>query len=348
LDDAEREKQKALEAVEHQKDLAVEKEEKEKQRVLTYSASIGMVLVIFFLIFVFNRLKITRKQKEAIDEQKQVIEKTHEQLEEHHKEISDSINYAKSLQKAILPSKEELYKELIDGFVLFQPKNVVSGDFYWMEKLGDQVFFAVADCTGHGVPGAMVSVVCSNALDRAVHEFGHLDTGKILDKATDIVIERFEKSGEEVRDGMDIAICALNRKTNELQYSGANNPLWIIRENDGKQQFSDKDIYTENKYFVEVKASSQPVGKYERRKPFEATTLKLNKGDVLYVFTDGFADQFGGKKGKKFKYKPFKKLLFDIVDLPMGDQKNVIFKTFNDWKGDLEQIDDVCIIGVKI
>ena len=230
----------------------------------------------------------------------------------------------------------------------------VSGDFYWMESsdintngaLEKAIFLAAADCTGHGVPGAMVSVVCNNALNRAVREFKLTNPAEILDKVRLLVIETFEKSEEEVNDGMDIALCSLtfqipSAELNEsetvatLQYAGANNALYMVKTNDKEK-------------LVEIKPNKQPIGKVDNPEPFTQHTIKLQKGDTIYMFTDGFADQFGGKKGKKLMYKPFKNLLLSIQDKTMNEQKAMLGQYFEDWKGNLEQVDDVCVIGVRI
>jgi sigma-B regulation protein RsbU (phosphoserine phosphatase) len=252
-------------------------------------------------------------------------------VEEKQKEIIDSINYAKRLQDAILPPKKLIDDHLKENFVLFKPKDIVAGDFYWAEKIGDYFFIAAADCTGHGVPGAMVSVVCSNALNRSVKEFGMLETGKILDKTTDLVLETFEKSDEDVKDGMDISLLGINTKTGEMTWSGANNPLW----------------YLENGEMQEIKADKQPIGKSDHRKPFTTHSLPHSLS-ALFLFTDGYADQFGGVKGKKFKYKPFMELLQNHSSLKMEEQKNKLDEAIENWKGDIEQNDDICIIGIKI
>jgi len=351
VDDAEREKQKAIEETKHEKRLAIEQEEKEKQRVISISIAIGLVLVLLFLLFVFNRLRVTRKQKEVIEHQKEEVESAHNELEEKNREIMDSINYAKRIQSAILPPSKLVKEYLRESFILYKPKDIVAGDFYWVEistSLSPQnkkegieqsrsVLFAAADCTGHGVPGAMVSVICNNGLNRSVREYGLTDPGKILDKTREIVIAEFEKSEDEVKDGMDIALCSL--EGNKLQYAGANNPLWIIRTSpDGRQ---DGEL-------LETKADKQPIGKFDKQTPYTTHTFELEKGDSIYIFSDGYADQFGGDRGKKFKSKSFKELLLSIQDKPMNEQKEIIDNTFEVWKGDLEQIDDVCIIGVRI
>jgi len=286
----------------------------------------------------FSREIVLRK--EAEDKVKMAFE----ELEEKNKEILDSINYAKRLQQAILPSEKIWNNYLPDSFVLYQPKDIVAGDFYWIEKINETILFAAADCTGHGVPGAMVSVVCSNALNRTIKEFNITDPGKVLDKVRELVIETFEKSENEVKDGMDISLGALNLKTNELKWAGANNPLWYIHsplEKRGGQRPGDFIL-------SELKADKQPIGKYADEKPFTTHTLQLNKGDILYLFTDGYADQFGGPKGKKFKYKQLQELMITYHTKDMILQKEILTKAFSDWRKTLDQIDDVCIIGIKI
>ena len=208
-----------------------------------------------------------------------------------------------------------------------------------MEKYENHILFAAADCTGHGVPGAMVSVVCANSLSKALLEVKEAIPAKILDKTKQLVVEHFEKSGEDVKDGMDIALCSLKlfESYATLQYAGANNPLYIVREN--------REGIAE---LTEIKPNKQPIGKYFRQELFTNHEIELQKGDTIYVFTDGYADQFGGPKGKKMMYKPFKDLLLNIQDKSMDEQKEILEQHFNDWKGSLEQVDDVCIIGVRI
>ena len=251
-------------------------------------------------------------------------------LEEQHKEITDSINYAKRIQSAILPPKKIVKEYLQDSFILYKPKDLVAGDFYWMEHSDGKVFFAAADCTGHGVPGAMVSVVCNNALNRSVREFGMNTTGGILDKTKELVIKEFANSEDDVKDGMDIALCCLDG--NKLTYSGANNPLWIVR----------------NQEIIEIKADKQPIGKFEFEKPFTTHEMDLFKGDSLYIFSDGYQDQFGGDKGKKYKTGNLKKLLLSVQNHSMEKQRDLLNDEFENWRGSIEQIDDVCIIGVRI
>lgn len=307
----------------------IEIKSKQKEQNLLYG---GLGLVVLFALFIFNRFKITSKQKNIIENQKHLVE-------EKNKEILDSINYAKRIQTAILPPQKMIKNYLPDSFILYKPKDIVAGDFYWLEPIGSlkkEVLFAVADCTGHGVPGAMVSVICNNGLNRSVREQGLSEPGKILDKTREIVIAEFEKSEEDVKDGMDIAICNLKQLENtyRLQYAGAHNPLWIIKQGSNEVK--------------EIKANKQPIGKYEDQRPYTTHELELNEGDTIYIFSDGFADQFGGYKGKKFKTANFKKLLLSIQHESMENQKTLIDKAFEDWKNNIEQVDDVCVIGIRI
>lgn len=299
--------------------------ETEKERQQKYILYGGLSLALLFALFIFNRFRVTRKQKA-------IIEHAHAELGEKNKEILDSINYAKRIQTAILPPQRIVKEYLQDSFILYKPKDIVAGDFYWLEQKDDKVLFAAADCTGHGVPGAMVSVVCNNGLNRSVREYGLTDPGKILDKTREIVIQEFEKSEEEVKDGMDIALCCLDGSS--LTYAGANNALWIIRKDSSEVE--------------EIKANKQPIGKFGQQNPFTTHRVDLNKGDTFYIFSDGFADQFGGEKGKKFKTANFKRLLLSMQNESISKQKELIDDTFKDWMGNLEQLDDVCVIGVRV
>jgi len=276
-----------------------------------------------------------------------------EQLEEKSNEITDSIKYAKRIQEAILPPVKLVKEHLEQSFILYKPKDIVAGDFYWMESVGDVVYFAAADCTGHGVPGAMVSVICNNGLNRSVREFCLRKPSEILNKTRELVIQEFEKSEEEVKDGMDISLCALNTKTNELEWAGANNPLWIVSSNVGQvarsfpDQASDSSFETSDLLF-EVKANKQPIGKYGLETPFTNHSIQLEKGDTIYIFSDGYPDQFGGENGKKYKSGNFKKTLVRLSKETIEKQKQMLDQEFESWRGSIEQIDDVCVIGVRV
>jgi len=303
-----------------------------KLRVLSITIGGVVILILLFTIILYNRFKLIKNQNNLIEIQKQSLEQKNLLIELKQEEIIASITYAKRLQEAILPPIEFVNANLKNNFIYYQPKDIVAGDFYWAEKVGDKFFIAAADSTGHGVPGAMVSVVCSNALNRTIKEFKLTETGKILDKTRDLVLETFEKSEKDVKDGMDISLLCIDSETKKIFWSGANNPLWYIEDNK----------------LHEIKADKQPIGKVDNPKPFTTHQINHKENTTFYLFTDGFADQFGGPNGKKFKYKQFSDLLIKHNNLSAEQKANIINKTFLDWKGDLEQVDDVCVIGIKL
>lgn len=307
-------------------------EEKKREAQRFYFILGGLILTVIFGIIVFTRLRITRRQKKLIEAQKLEVEGQKAVIEEKNEEILDSINYAKRLQSAILPDETIFKSTFSDAFLMYLPKDIVAGDFYWFYEKDDDVYFAVADCTGHGVPGALVSVVCANALERSVKELPVASTGEILDRVTQYVIKNFENNSDDVQDGMDIAFCRFNRKTKELQFSGAYNPCWIVR---------DGEVF-------ELKANRRPVGKYINDSKFEAHHYSCKSNDWLFLFTDGFHDQFGGEKGKKYKSGKLKNFLLESALLNGHQQLTLLQAELEDWRGNLDQIDDVCILGVKI
>ncbi len=337
-------------------EINLQKSEAGRQRQRTYFLFGGLSLAILFGIFIFNRFRVTNKQKNIIQLQKQRVDQAYEQLEEKNSEILDSINYARRLQSAILPPKKLVKEWLPESFILYKPKDIVAGDFYWMETIDDIIYFAAADCTGHGVPGAMVSVVCSNALSKALLEEDITRPSEILNRTRELVIDRFSKSEEEeVKDGMDISLCALNTNTNQLQWAGANNPIWIIRKDNDKVEevmqglpHSSKAEKMDDYTFIEIKADKQPIGKYAGQQPFTNHVVQLRTGDSLYIFSDGYPDQFGGEKGKKYKTAKFKRYLVEIASQDMTRQMTMLDREFESWRGEIEQIDDVCIIGVRV
>ena len=310
------------------------------------------IIVALFMVFITVRLsirrikqqnikleKIIKDRTKEIHEQKAEVERQKDITDKKNIEILDSINYAKRIQKAILPSDYVFETSLPNSFILYKPKDIVAGDFYWLETKGDKILFAAADCTGHGVPGAMVSVVCNNALNRSVREYGLDNPADILNKSREIVIQEFDKSDEDVNDGMDIAMCSLKLGTSatlggQLQYAGANNALWIIRK--GASEIES------------IKANKQPIGKFVRPTPFVSHQVELNEGDTIYIFSDGYVDQFGGEHEKKFKAKAFQSLLLSIQDQPIKEHKRILDDVFEKWRGQIEQIDDVCVIGVRV
>jgi len=320
----------------------------EDQRKFTYAMAGVAVLISFLLIIAFRNYR--KQRRYAIENQKQAtrIEAQREQLKEKNTELNDSINYAKRIQDAMLPKSAVMDDLVEDMFILYQPKDIVAGDFYWIQRTGDIVYFAVADCTGHGVPGAMMSVVCHNAMNRAFRELGATTPAKILDTTRDYVIEQVA-STKDVKDGMDISLCSWNSKTKVLQFAGAHNPLWVVTDRFIAPNDDDMALIEVNeRKILEVKADKQPVGRYENAKPFKNHEVQLVSGDTIYIFSDGFSDQFGGTKGKKLKQSLFKELLALSGDKTCAEQHEFLTEYFLNWRGEIEQIDDVCVMGVKI
>ncbi|MBA3970629.1 MAG: SpoIIE family protein phosphatase, partial [Bacteroidetes bacterium] len=338
-----------LNELEHTAQLDKEK----NQRYFLYG---GLLFAIIIGALAFRGYQRKKHDNDIITSQKKEVELQKDIVEEKQKEIIDSISYAKRIQEAILPPGKLVKDYLPNSFIFYKPKDIVAGDFYWMEIIqvenlevnqpenkkkesnSTQIILAAADCTGHGVPGALVSVVCSNALNRSVKEFGFREPGKILDKTKELVVEAFNRSEEDVKDGMDISLLRININNNRLeaQWAGANNPLWVIRSS------------AEQYELIEYKPDKQPIGQYVDGYPFTTHSIQLQTGDSVYLFTDGFQDQFGQTSGKKFKSAQMRKMLLSIQDKNMEEQKRFIDQTFSEWKGTFEQVDDVCIIGVRL
>ncbi len=305
---------------------------------------------IAFAFAVYSYLKIRASNKKIKKSNARIVQQN-KIIEEKNHEIVDSINYAKRIQEAILP-KNHLKEELESCFVFYRPKDIVSGDFYWYKKVDNKFLLAAVDCTGHGVPGGFVSMVGYSGLNRAVNEYGLRQPAEILEKLSEFVVESFEDdSGEDgIKDGMDAALCSIDIESRIVEFSGANNPLYIIRKNGEvivdpiNQPLQLKQL--ENLY--EIKGDRRPVGASDNKKLFTNHQLQLSEGDAIYFFTDGYPDQFGGPKGKKFMYKSFKKLLISIANLPVDQQKQRIAQEFEKWQGNYEQVDDICVIGVKL
>lgn len=279
-----------------------------------------------------NLIQQRKRLENLVDERTSEVVQQKELVEQKNKEIIDSITYAKRIQRAILPKPKRLRTKLSKAFIMFKPKDIVAGDFYWLEEKGNTILLAAADCTGHGVPGAMVSLICNNTLSRTVREFNYTKPGEILDMVRDILIQSFASSQGVVQDGMDIALVVWDRSNNKIMFAGAHNDLHIVR----------------NGELITLEADRQPIGTYKFMKPFTTHEFQLEEGDAFYMFTDGFQDQFGGPKGKKFKSKQLLNEILSIQHLAMPDQKRYLNQAFQDWKGDLEQVDDVCLIGVKV
>ena len=320
----------------------------------------GLFLLLCFYLFMVIRLRKLRRDKRILEEKVRLrtaeIEKQKHEIEEKNREITDSIRYARRIQSAIMPTEETINNTLSDYFILYKPKDIVSGDFYWVWKKNNLVFVAAADCTGHGVPGAFMSMLGISFLTDIVGEEGIKSTGQILDELRTYIINSLQQKGKvgEQKDGMDIALFMIDTDTNILYFSGANNPLYIIPrdipDTNEKRNFGDNAIqFTSPKggYGIEIKADKMPIAIYEKMPPFSISAIKLLEGDMLYIFSDGYEDQFGGPNKKKFKSAQFKELLLGIRNQPMSKQKEIINTVFENWKGDMEQIDDVLVIGVQ-
>jgi serine phosphatase RsbU (regulator of sigma subunit) len=296
---------------------------------------IGSVLLLGLIILVFISRQKINKARQLTEKQKLIIE-------EKNKEITDSINYAKRLQNAILTTDKTMRSVFSDSFVFYKPKDIVSGDFYWMFHVDDKkankdlFILTAADCTGHGVPGAFMSMLNSTLLNQTAYNPAIITPADALNFLNRELPKnlRSNNESENINDGMDIAFCMIDLAKNSMKYAGANNPCWIIRDN----------------ALIELKPLKQAITAatgYEK-KEFIDQEIVLQKNDRIYLFTDGYADQFGGPNGKKFKYKTLGDLLLSIHQKPADEQKNILEQRFNEWRGDLEQVDDVLVVGLTI
>lgn len=308
----------------HQEKMELEFSAKTKQQsTIIYFGISGVIILIVFSVFMYNRFKVTQHQNTVIQQQKHIVE-------ESRKEIVDSINYAKRIQYALLANEELLSKHLSSHFVLFKPKDIVSGDFYWASEHEDNFYLAVCDSTGHGVPGAFMSLLSFGFLSEAIKEKNINEPNKIFDYARKRLIESI--TNENQKDGFDGVLLRFHKPSNTITYSAANNHPVVISNGEIKH----------------LPCNKMPVGKGERVEEFSLFSMDVSKGDSVYMYTDGYADQFGGEKGKKFKYKPLNDLLLSIAQTPLNAQKDALDKRFISWQGNLEQVDDVLIVGIRI
>mgnify|MGYP001096638684 CR=1 FL=1 len=342
------EKKQNEERSKHQIEMAKKEEQNKRQKIVILFSSILLLTLTFFLYRINIQRRFILSQKKIVENQKKILEQNYIELqqknkqiqeqkaiiEQKNKDIVDSITYAKRIQQTLLPNPSYWRSLLPNSFVFYLPKDIVAGDFYWLAETADYVFIAVADCTGHGVPGAMVSITCHNALNRVVLEEGITNTNAILDKTREIVVQQLHTEQEgQLQDGMDICLVRIDKANRlKIQYSGANRPLIII--SDGQLK--------------EYKADKQPIGYFERFTPFSYYDIKLSNGSCLYLFTDGFVDQFGGERNKKLGTKKWKELLLKIAPLPIAEQYNTLKNFYYQWKGEEIQIDDVTVIGMKL
>ncbi|MFL5763780.1 MAG: tetratricopeptide repeat protein [Bacteroidia bacterium] len=320
------------------KEQEIELLQKDKEVHKTQVAALvgGCIFILAVALLLYNRNKVKQRANKILSQQKELIEIKNTELGLKNKEITDSIRYAKHLQLAILPPDSQVRRLLPDSFILYKPKDIVSGDFYWIEEWGNSVLVAAADCTGHGVPGAFMSIVGNNLLQQAVFNYGLSRPSLILNNVNKNISNMLHQSEDTsaVKDGMDIALLSIDRQKQMVEFAGAFNPLWILR----------------NKVLTEIRADKHPVGVFlgEELKQFTHREFRFEKGDMLYIFTDGYADQFGGEKGKKFKYKQLQSLLVENSDQPVSTQRAILDKRIESWQGALEQIDDILVIGIRM
>jgi serine phosphatase RsbU (regulator of sigma subunit) len=342
------EKQRELEKEISRKNQEIQKTEIARQKMRSYVLFGFVIFVIIIVIIIFrsylhkkrtNILLVNKnfeiqQQKEEIETQNGLLLEQKIRIEESHKQITDSINYAKRIQNALLHIETPLELLFQEHFILYNPRDIVSGDFFWIEKIKNKIVVVAADCTGHGVPGAFMSMLGIALLNEQVIPERLENPGEILDILRSKVKLYLKQTGkiEESKDGMDMAMVIIDTEDLTAKYSGANNPLYVIRENN----------------LMEYKSTRNPIGIYINEKQFEIQQIKLEKDDKLYLFSDGFVDQFGGEKGAKLKSKKFKELLIQINNKSMDDQKIFLEKALNEWKGKYEQVDDILVLGLKI
>lgn len=329
------------------------KEEKRTNRLRLILGSVVLLLVIVFAGFMYNRFKVTQKQKLVIEQKEKIameqnilISQQKHLIEERHKEITDSINYAERIQRSFLATETHLQQNLHDYFILFKPKDVVSGDFYWSATLLNETFaLAAADSTGHGVPGAIMSLLNITSLEKAIET--NVLPHDILNETRKTIIERLRKDGstEGGKDGMDCSLLCFDFKRMKLLVATANNPVWIVRKTILDESHSEPIQPS----LIEIAPDKMPVGKHDlQNTPFTLHEVELKKGDMVYAFTDGFQDQFGGDRGKKFMVKKLRELVMANSHLPSAQQKKVLEEAFLKWVGNLEQVDDVTLLGVRV
>ncbi|HTA82303.1 MAG TPA: tetratricopeptide repeat protein [Bacteroidia bacterium] len=334
------EQKQQMEKLENEKKQAIADENARHESIIRNIYLTAFIIVLFLTGLLFRNLTRIRKSNRIITEQKHEVERQKLIVDEKNKDITDSIKYASRIQRALLTTQEYIGKQVKEHFIFFKPRDIVSGDFYWAFKAdasnNDLFYLACCDCTGHGVPGAFMSLLNISMLNESVIERKITMPDKVLNDIRDNIIKSLnpEKADTESKDGMDCVLSAFDLKNKRLHMACANNPVWIMRKA-GE--------------FVEINPDKMPVGiQYGDQKPFTLHTINLEEGDIIYMFTDGYADQFGGPKGKKFKYKQLQEIIIANAQKPMSEQKDILERTFVEWMGGLEQIDDMLVIGIKV
>jgi serine phosphatase RsbU (regulator of sigma subunit) len=329
------EKKQSLEKVEQEKRNVVVAAERKRQRIVLWFVSGFAVLILLGSIFMYSSYSQKQRINNELHVRSQRIEIAHRIIKEKNDEITDSINYALHIQQAMLPDKNEIFSVLPQSFVLFKPKDIVSGDFYFFINYHEKIFIATADCTGHGVPGGFMSMIGSEKLSNAIKQ--NSDPGKILSLVNEGIKRSLHQSGhtKTSRDGMDIALCAIDLKKLTVEFAGANRPIWIIRKN--------------SKSLEEIKGTKASIGGLtEDDKTFDTHHIQLHAGDTFYICSDGYADQFGLNDNKKLTSKIFKNILFAIKDKSIPEQDRFLDDFIADWRGSIEQTDDILLVGIRV
>lgn len=317
-------KQQAIQKVEQDKKDEITIQEKKQQRIIIYSVSAGLFLVLLLAIFIFRGYKQKQKANKKLSEKNLVIK-------EQHKDITDSIRYAKRIQDAILPPDNFMQEIMPEHLLFFEPKSIVSGDFYFVTKKNEKILWATCDATGHGASASLLTMLGSNILSGIVKD-GETDPSRILDKLNERINESLHKTGDDsIRDGMDVTMCSLDKNSMTLNYAGANNPLWLIRNNE----------------IIEYKADKMPIGQMYKNASYVNNEIKLQSGDSIYSFSDGICD-LHSEDNKKFMKKRLRELLLSIQDKSMPERKAIISETLKKWKGNADQVDDMLLMGIKI
>ncbi|RLD69599.1 MAG: hypothetical protein DRJ10_21350 [Bacteroidetes bacterium] len=376
----------SLEQEQKQNEINLLNDQKDSQRAFIVVLAIALLLGLLFL-FISFRLNILRKKtnnqlkrqkgdimlkNEELNNQNEEIQTIadslteanieislqKEEIEKSHNQITSSINYAKRIQTAIIPDADSLSSMFVEHLVYFRAKNIVSGDFYWVKKIKNFKVVAAADCTGHGVPGAFLSMLGITLLNEIVRRDDLTKTSTVLDHLREQIKSTLKQTGKyyENKDGMDFALCAINTDTMQMLYSGANNPVYILRKNvkesdlnmAGNEKIKLHQLESIDYSLIELKPDRQPIGSHIKEHPFTNVEFSLRKNDSIFIFSDGYYDQFSGDTGKKFNNGRFRKLLITIADKKMTEQRDILDKTFVDWKKNREQIDDVLVLGVRV
>ncbi len=316
-------------------ELEAREAELKRSRILIFSFILGFVIISVFSVLLYRQYAAKKRANILLEEQNIEIRQQRDQIFQQKKEITDSIQYASRIQNALLPPSKELERRISDLFILYRPRDIVSGDYYWMNQKGEKTIIVAADCTGHGVPGAFMSMLGITFLNEIVNKDKLTSPDEILNKLRENVVDALHQTGQEgeAKDGMDIALSVIDMKQMQLEFAGAYNPLYLIRDDEIRV----------------FKADKMPIGIHrEKEASFTKHTIPIRKDDRLYMFSDGFVDQFGGSKGKKFMSKRFKEVILSIYKQPMKKQKEFLDKTLDDWRGNIEQIDDILVMGMHI